>query len=121
MVALSVIWLRSTHPELERPFRVPFGGVRVGRVWLGVVPVLALIFCLLTVAPVLIDIADKAATGQPIPLVILVCYIAFGAVLYASYGCRRSRLGLAISASAVRASAGDTGWAAPRTSDETSP
>src|SRR5690606_35139767 len=30
-VAISVIWLRSTQPGLPRPFRVPFGGIRVGR------------------------------------------------------------------------------------------
>ncbi|MGN6376199.1 MAG: amino acid permease [Sphingomonas sp.] len=120
MVAVSVIWLRTTQPDLDRPFRVPLGGIRIAGVWLGVVPVLSLLFCLLTVAPVLIDIVDKAIAGQSIPLVILVCYIAVGAIFYASYGYHRSRLGGAISASAARGGAGDTGWAAPRTSDETS-
>ena len=31
IVAISTMWLRSTRPELPRPFRVPWGGVYVGR------------------------------------------------------------------------------------------
>jgi len=94
-VAVSTMWLRSTEPDLPRPFRVPFGGVRIGRAWIGVVPVLSIILTAVMVAPVLGDIAYKASKGDWIPAVILILYILAGALLYASYGLRKSRLGLA--------------------------
>src|SRR3546814_11862316 len=28
IICFTVIWLRNTHPEIERPFRVPLGGFR---------------------------------------------------------------------------------------------
>lgn len=89
------MWLRSTEPDLHRPFRVPLGGVWVGRTWLGTVPMLSIVLTLVMVAPVLGDIAYKAAHGDWIPAVILVLYIVAGALLYASYGFRKSRLGQA--------------------------
>jgi basic amino acid/polyamine antiporter, APA family len=91
-VALSVMWLRSTQPDFPRPFRVPFGGFRVGRVWIGYVPVAAIVFCALMVLPVFIDIADKARRGHPLPAVILLCYALVGAVIYMGYGLRNSGL-----------------------------
>ncbi len=92
VVALSVIWLRTTRPELERPFRVPLGGVRIRGVWIGVVPALAILLCLGMVAPVIMDIVGKAFTGDAIPAVILSVYAACGVALYAGYGYRHSRL-----------------------------
>jgi APA family basic amino acid/polyamine antiporter len=92
-VAVSTMWLRSTHPEIPRPFRVPFGGIRIGNAWVGVVPVLSIILTLVMVAPVLGDIVYKAANGDWIPAGILGCYIVAGALLYATYGFRKSRLG----------------------------
>ena len=94
-VAVSTMWLRSTQPELHRPFKVPFGGVKIGDAWIGVVPVLSIALTLMMIAPVLGDIIYKAVKGDWIPAVILVCYIIAGAVLYASYGLRKSRLGQA--------------------------
>lgn len=91
-VALSVIWLRSAHPELPRPFAVPFGGVWIGRAWIGVVPVLAILFCLTMMGPVLIDITGKAFGGEWLPAAILLGYIAIGALIYARYGRRHSKL-----------------------------
>jgi APA family basic amino acid/polyamine antiporter len=102
-VAASTMWLRSTHPDLPRPFRVPFGGFRIGRAWIGVVPVLSMILTLVMIAPVLGDVVYKAAHGDWIPAVILVCYVAAGALLYASYGIRKSRLGQAWQQQAVAA------------------
>ena len=92
-VAISTMWLRSTQPDLERPFRVPFGGVRIGRAWIGVVPVLSIILTLVMIGPVLGDIVYKAVHGDRIPVIILVCYIVAGAILYALYGYQRSHLG----------------------------
>jgi len=91
VVALAVIWLRSTHPDLPRPFRVPLGGVWIRGVWIGVVPVLAIILCLTMMGPVLTDIVAKAIHGEWIPSGILLVYIAIGAVIYRSYGHRNSR------------------------------
>lgn len=93
IVAISVMWLRTNQPEMERPFRVPLGGVWIGGVWIGVVPVLALVLCLSMVGPVLVDIVLKAIAGDRIPAIILGIYVVIGVVLYRSYGWRNSRLG----------------------------
>lgn len=92
-VAVSTMWLRSSEPDLERPFRVPLGGLWVGRRWIGTVPILSVLFTLAMIAPVLGDILYKAAHGDWIPALILLCYVAAGALLYALYGFRNSRLG----------------------------
>ena len=94
IVAITVMWLRTNEPDLARPFRVPLGGIRIGRVWIGTVPVLALVFCLSMVGPVVIDIAIKAKDGQPIPAIILGIYMIVGIAFYRFYGLRNSRLRL---------------------------
>ncbi|MBY8826206.1 amino acid permease [Sphingomonas colocasiae] len=94
-VAISVMWLRTTQPDLPRPFRVPFGGVRIGGMWLGVVPVLALLFCILMIGPVILDIIHKATVGEWVPAIILGVYLCFGLAFYLLYGVRNSRLGRA--------------------------
>ncbi|MBV9842503.1 MAG: amino acid permease [Sphingomonadaceae bacterium] len=99
-VGVSVMWLRSSHPELPRPFRVPGGGVRVGGLWIGLVPTLAVLFTVLMVAPVIANIILDAARGNWIPAVILILYILVGALFYALYGLRNSRLGQGLAASA---------------------
>jgi APA family basic amino acid/polyamine antiporter len=98
VVAISTIWLRNVHPDLPRPFRVPLGGVTIGGVWYGTVPLLALLFCALMMGPVLLDIAGKAIAGEWIPAAILGGYILCGIGLYAGYGYRRSRLGAMVPA-----------------------
>jgi APA family basic amino acid/polyamine antiporter len=92
-VAVSTIWLRSTQPELPRPFRVPFGGVWIRGTWFGVVPILSILLTLLMMGPVVGDIVYKASKGDWIPAAILFCYIIVGAFFYAGYGLRKSRLG----------------------------
>ena len=94
-VAISTMWLRSSRPELERPFKVPLGGVRIGNAWIGVVPMLSIILTLTMVAPVLGDVVYKAAHGDRIPAAILLFYIVAGALLYVMYGLKNSRLGQA--------------------------
>src|SRR5690606_2360820 len=88
VVAIAVMWLRTTHPEIERPFKVPLGGIRVRGVWIGIVPVLALLSCALMAGPVLIDITAKAVAGEWLPATILLVYVASGAAIYLFYGLR---------------------------------
>lgn len=83
IVCISVLWLRKTRPDLHRPFRAP-GGTAI--------PVLGVIFAGIMAAPLIIDIIGKAASGDPIPAIILVSYMAVGAGLYIFYGMRNSRL-----------------------------
>lgn len=92
VVAIAVMWLRTTHPELERPFRVPFGGFRVKGVWIGIVPALALASCVLMAGPVLIDIVEKAQAGEWVPATILLVYVSIGAAIYLGYGIRNAKL-----------------------------
>jgi basic amino acid/polyamine antiporter, APA family len=91
IVAISVMWLRTTHPDLHRPFRVPLGGTQIGKVWVGVVPLCALVLCLGLVAPVMIDVVLKALAGNTLLAIILGVYVALGVLLYVCYGRRRTR------------------------------
>jgi APA family basic amino acid/polyamine antiporter len=91
-VCLTVLWLRNTRPDLERPFRVPLGGFHVGRVWIGWVPLAGIVLCLGMATPVAIDVLGQAARGQVLPLVILGGYGLAGACVYFGYSLRRSRL-----------------------------
>lgn len=90
VVAISVMWLRNTHPELARPFKVPFGGFRIGGVWIGYIPLLALVACLGMSAPVAYDMIDQFGRGDWAPATILGVYLLVGALVYASYGRRHS-------------------------------
>lgn len=96
IVAISVVWLRTAEPDLERPFRVPLGEVWIRGVWIGVVPMLALFLCLSMIGPVLLDIGRKAVAGDTIPAIILAVYLVGGAVLYRHYGWHQSRLRQAV-------------------------
>ncbi|TWT22317.1 amino acid permease [Luteimonas marina] len=95
IVAISVMWLRTRHPDLPRPSRVPLGGVRIRGVWIGTVPACALLLCLGMAGPVLYDIGLKAARGDVFPAVILGLYLLAGIWIYARYGYRHSRIGIA--------------------------
>jgi APA family basic amino acid/polyamine antiporter len=83
IVCVSVLWLRKTRPDMHRPFRAP------GGVWM---PILGVIFAGIMAAPLIIDIIVKATSGDPIPAIILVTYLAVGAALYLFYGLPNSRL-----------------------------
>jgi APA family basic amino acid/polyamine antiporter len=91
-VCFCTMWLRSTRPDLPRPFRVPLGGFTVGRAWIGYVPATALVLCLAMITPVLVDVGFQAAAGEPLMAVFLALYVAVGAALYAGYGRRHARL-----------------------------
>jgi APA family basic amino acid/polyamine antiporter len=92
IVAVSQIWLRNARPELERPFRVPLGGVRIRGLWVGFVPAAAILMCVVMVAPVVLDIARQAWSGQPTAAIFLGVYLGAGALIYSFYGRRRSRV-----------------------------
>jgi len=88
IVCLAVMWLRTLRPELARPFSVPFGGLRIGRVWIGYVPVAAILLCWTMIVPVALDLIRQAQQGRPAPLIVLLIYMLAGIAIYAG---RRSR------------------------------
>jgi len=67
IVCLSLMWLRTTRPDLHRPFRVPFGGFHIGKAWIGYVPVAAIVMCIGMVLPVAFDIFAQARRGDIMP------------------------------------------------------
>jgi APA family basic amino acid/polyamine antiporter len=91
IVAISLMWLRSTRPDLPRAFRVPFGGMRIGKIWVGVVPIMAVVLCWAMILPVAIDIFGQAGRGRLAPALILGGYAVVGAIIYLTYGLRASR------------------------------
>lgn len=91
-VCFCTMWLRARRPDLPRPFRVPLGGFRIGRAWIGYIPSIALVLCIAMISPVLIDIGFQAASGEPLMAVFLTAYVLLGTVLYIAYGRRRSTL-----------------------------
>ncbi len=93
VVCLSVMWLRTTKPDLVRPFRVPFGGFRIRGVWVGVVPLLGIVFAMMMILPLILDITGKALAGNPIPAILLSGYLVVGGLIYVLYGMRHSKLG----------------------------
>ncbi|TWT21434.1 amino acid permease [Luteimonas marina] len=86
MVAISLIRVRSAQPERSGGFHVPLGGVRIGGVWFGVVPVAAIVMSFAMTLPVALDIAQQARSGDLLPIVLLGAYAAIGALLYRCYG-----------------------------------
>ena len=83
IVCLSVIYLRRRHPDLERPFRVP-GGIATA--------VAGIVACMALAAFNILPMIQKAVGGDPLPLSILVVYCIVGAIIYAAYGYRHSKL-----------------------------
>jgi APA family basic amino acid/polyamine antiporter len=72
IVSLSVILLRKSRPDLERPFKVPF---------VPVIPILAIVFCLFLIC--------QLPTFTKIAFII---WISIGFVVYALYGYKHSSL-----------------------------
>jgi len=91
MVAVSLIHMRNTQPHLERRFRVPFGGVRIGGIWFGVVPVLAIVTSFVMTMPVALDIIGQARRGDWLSSILLGVYALVGISLYLFYGRPRAR------------------------------
>jgi APA family basic amino acid/polyamine antiporter len=99
IVCISVMYLRKHNPDMPRPFKVPL---------YPLTPLLGIFFCLvLMMGPILLDILSKATNvdilghiigtpgkvdQDPAAMWILGGYIVLGALLYAFYGYRKSRL-----------------------------
>lgn len=58
----------------------------------GIIPGLGILFCVLMVAPLLLDIFEKALRGDAISAMLLGGYSLLGAVIYWLYGSRHSTL-----------------------------
>lgn len=101
VVCIAVMWLRSVRPELRGGFRVPLGGVWIGKAWIGTVPVLGIVLCLTMMAPVLGDMVQQVRRGDPLAALILAGYVLAGAFIYFFYGQRHARR---LAHAAVRAS-----------------
>lgn len=90
IVCFTVIWHRNRYPDILRPFRVPLGAVRIRGLWLGVTPVLGILFCLMMTLPLVINMARTVLSGNPVPLILLVAYISLGTGTYYFYGRKNS-------------------------------
>ena len=83
IVCVSVLVLRRTHPELPRPFKVPF---------FPVFPIIGILLCLVMIVPILVTKVQSAVNGDPIPLTLLVSYMLLGVLIYMFYGYRNSKI-----------------------------
>ncbi len=101
IVCISVMYMRGAHPEIARPFKVPF---------YPITPILGVIACVVfMMGPIIIGLLSQA-TGvdfwavifgsagtvqvEYLPSILLVGYIVIGALVYGLYGYRNSKIGL---------------------------
>ena len=83
IVCVSVMYLRKTEPNLVRPFSVPF---------YPFTPVLGIILCAGIIGLIFFDKWTSLMRGNWVPITLLFGYFAVGAVIYALYGAKNSRL-----------------------------
>jgi APA family basic amino acid/polyamine antiporter len=88
IVCAAVMRLRALEPDRPRAFRVPLGGIYVRGWWLGVVPVLGIVFAALMGLPLLIDMVVRAVHGDVLPLSIVGGYFVIGLAIYLAYARR---------------------------------
>ncbi|TPW35731.1 APC family permease [Oecophyllibacter saccharovorans] len=96
IVCFTVIWQRTHHPETPRPFQVPLGGIWFRGVWLGVTPILGMLFAFLMTLPLLLNMVHALLGGNPVPIALLGIYLVLGVLTYVCYGRYHSRLGRAL-------------------------
>jgi APA family basic amino acid/polyamine antiporter len=85
IVCVSVIFLRTRHPELERPFQVPL---------YPFVPIVGAVLLFLgIIVPILLRKVVAAMNGDFVPLGLLIGYAVIGVLIYVLYGYKHSRLG----------------------------
>ena len=60
--------------------------------WIGIVPVLGIVFAALMALPLLIDIVLRAIQGDVFPATVIGGYFAIGLTIYFAYGARRDGL-----------------------------
>jgi basic amino acid/polyamine antiporter, APA family len=83
IVCISVIYLRRTEPQLERPFRVPF---------YPFTPILGIVLCACIIGLIFVDKWTSLQRGNWVPMAILVGYFAIGVLVYRFYGMKHSKL-----------------------------
>lgn len=99
MVAVCLMHLRTTQPDIASRFRVPLGGVWIRGVWIGTVPVLAILASFLMTLPVALDLIGQVRRGEWLPATLLAIYVTLGLLIYVFYGkAQAARLHLATTA-----------------------
>jgi len=94
IVCFTVIWQRNMHPDMPRSFSVPLGGVRIRGWWVGVTPLLGILFCLIMIVPLFADMARALIHGNPVPALLLLAYAGLGFATYRFYSQHNSRFAL---------------------------
>lgn len=85
IVCAAVMRLRAVEPDRPRSFRVPLGGVFVRGWWIGIIPVLGILFAALMGLPLLVDMVLRALRSDVLPLAIVGGYFAIGLLIYFVY------------------------------------
>jgi amino acid transporter len=83
IVCLSVLYLRKSHPDLARPFKVPF---------YPAFPIIGVGLCLVMIVPILVKKVDSALRGDQVPLALLGGYLVLGVLIYGLFGYRNSKI-----------------------------
>ncbi|GBQ11842.1 APC family permease [Swaminathania salitolerans] len=81
-IAVAVMRLRRETTRPPSRFRVPFPGIVLGQYWIGLVPVLSILACLVNLGTVLTDLVTQCLGGDWIPLSFLALYCLAGGVLW---------------------------------------
>lgn len=81
-IAVAVMRLRRETTRPPSRFRVPFPGIVLGQYWIGLVPVLSILACLVNLGTVLTDLVTQCLGEDWIPLSFLALYCLAGGVLW---------------------------------------
>ncbi|GAB6855484.1 APC family permease [Asaia astilbis] len=81
VIAIAVMKLRGEKGRDRSRFRVPLPGIQLGLYWIGIVPVLAIMTCLVNLGTVLTDLVAQTLRGDWIPLGFLAFYCFAGWII----------------------------------------